>query len=263
VSFDLCGDARVDINGNTRSAIVLANLRRLRENEIDFGAIAVLARDTLSGIKDVYNFFDELNITHRVLAYYKTASSEQAQRHGLDFDELVGAYKALFHEWLASERATPVEPIALYAKYAARHVAGHRDSRFDRSKDEWAFIVNVNGDVCTDDGGYESPYGNIFRSPLSEIVRSDARAGALALAQDRMRRFCSDCPYFGSCPGTFVANATAVDRPILEANGCVVRVMLDYMINVFERTGICDFILQDKDRHLGDFANANSALTVA
>ena len=103
VSFDLYGDQRVDTKGRSSAETVHANIRKLIDHHIGFRAIAVLARDSRPHIKQTYRFFDDLDIEHRILAYYRTVGSEQAQRHGLNFEELVGAYKDVFHEWLASD----------------------------------------------------------------------------------------------------------------------------------------------------------------
>ena len=60
VSFDVYGDQRLDTKGKSRTDMVRANMHKLINHQIDFGAIAVLARDTLPSIKQTYRFFDEL-----------------------------------------------------------------------------------------------------------------------------------------------------------------------------------------------------------
>src|SRR5262245_42886099 len=230
VSFDVYGDQRVDTQGRPRTDVVRTNISKLISHKIDFAAIAVLARDTLPSIKKIYRFFDELGIDHRILAYYRSVSSEQAQRHGLDFDELVGAYKDVFHEWLASERATPVDPINDFVRYAVRYVTGVDNDQYDRSSSERVFIIDINGDVFNSIESYEPEfrYGNLFNSAFHEIAASAGRVRSVALSQQRVERFCHKCPYFGSCPGIYVANATSVERKVLETSGCPVRAMLDY-----------------------------------
>ena len=147
VSFDVYGDQRVDKKGRSSVETVRANMRKLIEHQIEFRAIAVFTRDTQRHIAQIYQFFDNFDIQHRLLPYYKTASGAQAQRHGLNFEELIGAYKDVFHEWLASERATPVHPIKDYVGYAVQHIAGIDSDRYDRSTAERVFMIDVNGDV--------------------------------------------------------------------------------------------------------------------
>jgi uncharacterized protein len=265
VSFDVYGNQRVDTEGKSRADTVRANMRKLIEHRISFGAIAVLARDSLPSIKQIYRFFDDLRIEHRILAYYKSTGSEQMQRHGLDFAELVGAYKDLFHEWLASERATPVRPIKDYVRYAVQHITGVDNNRFDRSTSERVFIIDVNGEVFNTAESYEPEfcYGNLFHSPLREIAQSEGRVRSIALSQERMQHFCHPCPYFGSCPGSFVADATRVERNLLEASGCPVRAMLDHILDVFKRTDLNDFVLESYNADGTASGNESPALSVA
>ena len=246
VSFDVHGGQRVDTKGELRTDAILANLQKLVDHQISFGAIAVLARYTLPKIKEIYKFFDDLHVTCRMNAFYRSAGNEQATRHGLDFDELVDAYKVLFHEWLASDSATTVEPIDDYVHYAVSHVTGSPGYRFDRSEGERVFVIDVNGDVYNVLETYdpEFRYGNLFRAPLSEIVASEARRRSNMLSNERMQRFCQQCPYFGACPGAFVANATDMERKLLDARGCPVRPVIDHIIDVFERSDLKDFILE-------------------
>jgi uncharacterized protein len=246
ISFDVYGEQRIDKKGRSSAETVRANLRKLTEHQISFRAIAVLARDTHPHVKQVYQFFDDLEIEHRVLAYYRTTGGKQAQRHGLNFEELVGAYKDLFHQWLASERATTVHPIKDYVRFAVKHVTGVSSDRYDRSI-ERVFIVDVNGDVFNVIESYEREfcYGNLFRSPLLSIVHSEGRHRSIELSRERMHRFCHRCEYFGNCPGTFVAHATSVERKVLETSGCPVRAVLDHIVDVFRRTDLQDYILEN------------------
>ena len=245
VSFDVHGDQKVDKKGRSSTETVRANMRKLIEHRIDFRAIAVVTRDSHPHIGQTYQFFDDLEIEHRILPYYKSVGSDQAERHGLTFKELVGAYKDVFQEWLASERATPVHPIKDYVGYAVQHITGIDNDRYDRSTAERVFMLDVNGDVFNVPECYEAEfrYGNLFSSPLRQITESDGRMRSIALSEERMQRFCHHCPYFGSCPGTFVANATSVERALLEGSGCPVRAMLDHVVDVFTRTDLKDYII--------------------
>jgi len=262
VSFDVYGDQRVDTKGKSSADLVRANMRKLIDHQIAFGAIAVLARDTLPYIKQTYRFFDALKVEHRILAYYRTVGSEQTERHGLDFDELVGAYKAVFHEWLASERATPVHPIKDLVRYAVQRIMGIDNDRYDPSTSERVFVVDVNGDVSNVSES-EFCYGNLFHSPLREIAESEVRVRSIALSQERMQRFCYQCPYFGNCPGVFVANATSIEREVLETSGCPVRAVLDHILDVFKRTDLSDFILESYKADDDATAKEQPALSVA
>ena len=92
----------------------------------------MLARHALPNIKHIYQFSAESGINHRILAYYRSVSSTQAQRHGLYSVKLVPAYKYVFPESLASERATPVDPIRDHVRYAVRRFTGADSNRYIR-----------------------------------------------------------------------------------------------------------------------------------
>jgi uncharacterized protein len=265
VSFDVHGEQRIDVKGKSRTGTVRGHMQKLMDRQINFGAIAVLARDALPHIRQTYRFFDERGIGHRVLAYYRSVGSEQAERHGLGFDELVVAYGALFDEWLASERATPVDPIKEYVRYAVQYMTGFKNDRYDRAKSERVFIVDVNGDAFNPIESYQREfcYGNFFSMPFWRIAESEARARSVALSEERTRRFCHGCAYFGSCPGTFVANATDIERDILEANGCPVSAVLDHILDVFKRADLHDFVLASQPTSGNHGAEDNPALSIA
>ena len=77
VSFDVCGDQRIDTKGRSRTDMVRANIHKLIEHQIDFGAIAVLARNTLPSIKEIYRF---LTIWKSRTAYWRSIEPPAANR---------------------------------------------------------------------------------------------------------------------------------------------------------------------------------------
>ena len=89
-------------------------MSKLIEHRIDFRDIEIKTRDSHPHIEQTYQFFDDLEIEHRILPYYKSVGNEKAERHGLTFKELIDEYKDIYQEWLVSERATPVHPIKDY-----------------------------------------------------------------------------------------------------------------------------------------------------
>jgi uncharacterized protein len=261
VSFDVYGDQRVDTAGQLCTEKIVGNLQKLIDHEIAFSAISVLARNTLPYVKQIYRFFDELNIEHRMLPYYMTADSDQAQQHRLSHDEIVEAYKEIFHEWLSSERSTSVVPIVDYVRFAVLYLGKIQEGRFDRFASECVFIVDVNGDVYGMPSAYDEDYlyGNLFRTQFSEILKSGARQRSIMLSQERMQRFCNQCPYFGACPGEFVANATYEQRKLLETRGCLVRDLIEHIVEVFERTHLKNFVLKTQKAE----AAGSPALSIA
>jgi uncharacterized protein len=114
VSFDVYGDQRVDTNGKLRTDTVISNMQKLMEAEVPFGGICVLAANTLDEVESIYSFYDELGVACRFLPFYRSANEDQVGEHSLSREEIVSGFNRLFDMWLASDNATPVEPIDSY-----------------------------------------------------------------------------------------------------------------------------------------------------
>jgi uncharacterized protein len=244
VSFDVYGDRRVDTRGKLRTEAVLRNMQKLIDNDIPFSAICVLGRSTLGHVRAIYHFYDRLQVPSRFLVFFVTTSDSQVDRKGLTNGEIIDALKAVFAEWLTSERATPVEPIGEYVAIAVASLLGAH-SRYDRRSDENMFLVNVDGNVWGVPEAYDPKfvYGNIFQGQLDAILASPGREKALVAADERQKTYCRRCPYFGPCSGFFVANATPDQQNALARWGCLVHEMVDHIVDTLNRSGIRDKIM--------------------
>jgi uncharacterized protein len=239
VSFDVYGAHRLDIAGKDRTELILSNIQTLIDNEIRFGALTVLARDTLPWIRQIYRFFDGIRVDHRLLVYFRSFDAAQDRRHGLTLNEVIEAYNGVFDEWLASDTATRVVPIEDFVNFATRRITGAAPSHHSRGDAEGVFVVDMNGDVYDAIEPYEADfcYGNLFRSNLEEVVGSEQRQRSAAASDERVKAYCGGCPHYGACPGFYVANAGKEERAFLQS-GCPVRGAMDHIIEVFHRTDI-------------------------
>lgn len=240
VSFDVYGDQRVDIMGRQRTETVLANIGRLIEANVPFGAITVLARNTLPHARGIYRFFDTLGIGFRFLPFYLSAADSQINRHALTFAEIVRTFNDVFDDWLASERATAVHPVQDHIEVAVHALAGARAAAFDKFADEIVFLVNTDGSVhgVADAYNPELAYGNIFREPMETVLNSPGRLRACAEADARYREHCGKCPFKDACPGDFVVDATPEQRKLLAESGCPVRSAVEHIIARVRETGL-------------------------
>lgn len=238
VSFDLFGDQRVDSKGRIRNQAVLENMRRLRDRNIAFGAVAVLDRHNIAHAADIYRFYDAIGVELRLLPYYRTGRGVEADEHRITHHDLVRAWTDVFRQWMASPSATVVEPISSYVHYASCHIAGQ--GRLADDGDESVFVVDTNGSIYRSSDAYNSELrcGNIFDMSLMEVMDSDGCRRSAQRSSQRTREFCSRCVYSGHCPGTFVADATEEQRLLLQAQGCPVRMVLDHMVDALKS---CDF----------------------
>jgi uncharacterized protein len=252
VSFDVYGDQRVDTRGRLKTQTVLANLQRLRDAGVKFGAIAVLARNTLPKIQEIYRFYDSLGVPLRILPFYKSATDAQVAQHSLTYDQISGALKRVFDDWLLSENATNVTPLADYLRYAFAAIAAGPRVTHDPDEQEHVFLVDTNGDTfgVADTYAQEQRYGNLFTEPLRDLLHSPARAEVVRRAHERMEGHCRACPYFGYCPGTFAAEATAEQRRMLEEEGCPVRELITHIIHRVQRTEAIDKMLSARAQHV-------------
>jgi uncharacterized protein len=232
VSFDVYGDQRVDTEGRLRTKSVLANMQRLRDEGIAFGAITVLARNTLPHVAAIHRFYESLGVSVRFLPFYKSASDAQVEQHSLDFDEITRSFKSVFDAWLVSERAPPVHPLEDYIRYALAAMQGQRQDAYQPSSDEQVFLIGTHGDVYGVAETYTPGrcYGNVFHEDFGLSLASTARAQVMAESRERIARYCTSCPYFGHCPGRFVAEATAEQRRMLATDGCPVRELVGHII---------------------------------
>jgi uncharacterized protein len=255
ISFDVYGDQRVDAQGRLKTDVVLQNLQKLIDKRIGFGAIAVLARNTLPYVAQIYRFYDQLQIGSRFLPFYMSASDGQIANHAITYAELVAALKTIFDQWIESEHATPVDPVNDYVDHAIAHITGRNGDRYRREEDEFVFIVDLDGGVWGQGEAYEPEYqyGNLAREDLGAVLTSQARRRANAQAELRCERYCQPCVYYGGCPGDFVADSSPQQQQMLEGSGCPVKEVLHHIVGALEKTGLTVPI-----RNLAAAASTNS-----
>jgi uncharacterized protein len=266
VSFDVYGDQRKDTAGRLRTDTILDNMQKLFGNNIAFGAITVLTRNTLPHTREIYRFYDEMGISHRFLAYYRSADEAQIDTQSLTYDELVEAYKVLFDEWAASDHATPVDPIDSYIDFAVRYLRGEHDDYYRKGEQDFVYLVNPDGSmwdgsIWGDAEPYDPAYkhGNLASDSFESMFNSPARSKVLADSARRIGRFCRNCPFFGACPGEFVANASPMEERLLAERGCPVRDLVSHIAQRLQEQGLSTAIGERKGRQRIN----NPALSVA
>lgn len=232
VSFDVYGNQRIDTADRPRTEIVLANIQKLIDCEIPFGAIVVLARNTLPHVRSIFRFYDRLGIEFRFLPFYLSSSEQQMIDHAITHAEMVDAFKAVFDEWLISEHAVAVEPIDNFIDYALSFAEGRCDQRYDKSTHELIFVVDLDGGTWGPDEiyGNEYKYGNLAGESFRSVLQSEGRRRALARARLRQEQHCGRCQFFGACPGFFVADASPQQQFMIEQDGCPVKPVLEHIV---------------------------------
>jgi len=240
ISFDPYGDQRVDLKGRLRTDLILNNIQCLIDHDIDFGALTVLARDTVAHARSIYQFYDRLGVSLKFVPFYLSSFSQQIVDHAIERNEIVHALSEVFDAWSSSVAATPVAPIDEYLEYALAYVTGRNDRRYDRDAHEYSVIVNLDGGVWAPNDTYfeKYRYGNLLDQDLEQILASPARQLVVDEARRRQEIYCGRCRYFGACPGIYVAEASPQQQELLATSGCPVQGIIDHMVDVLDHSKI-------------------------
>ncbi len=237
VSVDFFGSQRVNLAGRDSHVAVLANMARLRGAGVDFGCISVLTRENLAHLDDIAAYHDREGRHFRVLPLFDAATKEQTAALALTVDEETAALCRLADLWLENpDRITPPAPLVGYVAAAARAVAGapHR-AYYSRRDLPWVILVNTNGDCYTQGEPYGDPdwsIGNLFDTPLAEILAGEAFARNAEESERRQAANCLSCPMFGHCDGVPVAEADfrARDRDAAGVLACTARPVIEHLV---------------------------------
>ena len=221
VSFDFAPNCRVDAAGRDSNHRVLMNMDLLRGEGIKFACIAVLSKKNQLYIDEMIQFFDEANINLRVLPIYRDSAESNADPFSLTHSEILSAMKKIFDAWLISNNAINIKPIADCIRVVLRHrgeVSGFRPVYYQKSRCEYVYIVDVNGDLYSVADAYDEKYrhGNILRSSVSDLRTTEGCLRSIVEAQSRISSACGACRYYGSCSGWAVGESTPMEREVDE-----------------------------------------------
>ena len=244
VSLDLFGGLRVSQTGVDSQPTVLANLDRLRQENIPFGCITVLSKLSLPHLHDIYTFYKAMNLSFRVLPLFKGAFDGQHEGFEIDAYETLKAYCTLVDLWLADEQFVMVLPIVQYIQQMVYHYSPNAPLIFyDKREWESIYLINTTGDVYSYADAYEieRSHGNIFTTSLQELVAGTKHQQVVAASEERLAATCSSCRYFGSCSGYPIAEGSRAYSEI-DAQGamrCIVdRGVLQHIQHRLQQAGI-------------------------
>jgi uncharacterized protein len=95
VSLDLFGGLRTTQSDLDSQLRVLKNMDRLNERGIPFGCITVLTKLSLPYIKEIFQFYERMKLSFRILPLFKGAFDDQHQGFEIEADEVLSAYCTL------------------------------------------------------------------------------------------------------------------------------------------------------------------------
>lgn len=247
VSIDLFGDQRVNIAGRTVERNVLENMQTLKDIGIRFGCITVLSQETVAHVEKIYQFFDDIDTSFRLLPIYRTGFSGQQDRLAVSDIEIVDAFKKIVDLWFSSDSTIQVRPIYDYVAHVIRQAMGSHSIRqyYNKEQAEVVYIVDTDGSLYSNGDAYEPQlcHGNIFFQSLDEIRQSSSYRQVVALAHGRLADACSPCAFHGACSGFFMAESTPEQR-WLDSDGrltCgVAKPVQEYILQVMTRAQLID-----------------------
>jgi len=245
VSLDLFGGLRVNGSDMDSQSKVLTNLDVLRSHYIDFGCITVLTKLNMSWVQEMMQFYEKLKIPFvRFLPLTDSAFPGQHQSYEISHEDIQSTFYTLVDWVLASKSPIRVEPISTYIQQVLHYYIPNVKPHF-YNKREWepVYVVNTNGDVFTDSVPYEPEfcYGNLFTTPLQEILGSPVHEALIQAAEARVAATCYSCLYYGSCSGFAIAEKTLLNACI-DAQGnldCLIeKPLLTYVESRLKELGI-------------------------
>ncbi|MBZ8179661.1 radical SAM protein [Oscillatoria salina] len=246
VSLDLFGSLRVDRAGNNSQPKVLKNIDRLRAENIHFGCITVLTKRNLAYIREIYQFYKQMNLSFRVLPLFQGAFAEQHEGFEITPQETLNAYCQLVDLWLEDEGYISIMPLLEYFRQISLHHAANKPIIiYDKNNWESIYLVNTTGDIYSVADAYniERSHGNIFTHSLEDLILGKRHQQVIAEAEARMVATCTSCPYFGSCNGFPVAEGSRQYNEIDEQGAirCIVeKGTLQHIEARLQQAGIID-----------------------
>jgi len=237
VSFDVFGGQRLTLRGTDSQNRVLDNLQMLSDigyvDDSGVGAISVLHRGNIDYAEQTYDFFNELRISYRILPLDAAGAATAPSRYEdlvVSNEAKVNVFKRIAERHARLNKGIRVLPLDDYLRSARRYLADTSASAYNFPENEWALIVNTNGDAYNSGDAYvpRGFIGNVFRQTLSKIFESDAYAATVAMRRGRMLT-CEACRYRNACPRIPIAEMYASEREF-DADGRLICAVAAPMI---------------------------------
>jgi uncharacterized protein len=202
VSLDLIPGVRVDTLGRETESKVLANLNQLRDRQIPFGAITVLAKHTCPAICRIYDFWAAQGADFRVLPLFAGPPGRATETFEVTEQQLAGALCRLFEHRMNRADRISLAPLDEWLTVVVRKRMGGVTEVYDRRREgETVIVVRPNGDLFhTNEVGVPSfAWGSLAQSSLEEILTSPQYEASLRRSENITAAVCGDCVYRGAC----------------------------------------------------------------
>lgn len=228
VSVDLFGGLRVKQSGVDSLLTVLKNMDRLLNANVSFGCITVLTKLNLPYLQEIFKFYEKMKLHFRILPLFNGAFEGQHQGFEITPQEVLQAFCSLVDIWMESQNMVMILPIMEYIEIILRHYSCDSQPYFyDKKEWESIYVVNVNGDIYSYGDAYKPEFchGNLFQTPLKNIILSPVHQKVISAAEERMMSVCTSCQYFGSCSGYPMAEEAIINNQLDEEGNidCIIE----------------------------------------
>jgi len=201
VSLDVIGGVRLDARSAETEDRVVANMDRLRERGIRFGAITVLAGHTHRNIVAIYNFYETLGMSFRVLPLFDAPLNTPDASFALTAKQTIKALCRLFRHWIRRTNRVVVRPLDEYTYAVYLKMIGRAQPRYNRRVSEWALLVNTDGAVYQVMDAYDTTlaHGNLHAELFQTMIESPLYETSLQRDEALFQRHCAPCQFRGAC----------------------------------------------------------------
>jgi len=268
VSLDLFGGLRVNLAGRDSGSTTLRNMDVLRKEQIPFGCITVLTRKNIAHIAAICRFYEHAGLQFRLLPLFDGAYEGQHEDFNVSSMEILEAFKKVFDLWLESERGFRVIPISQHIESVVHHLVHGNRRYYNKAAWNSALLINTNGDCYSSGDPYGDPewtLGNLFASPLAEIMSGPRWDKSVISAEHRLAYSCMRCRFFGSCSGQPLVEDETNCREVSPEGirVCVVeRMLLEYIEARLRQLGLPDSNALQGKRIESESTDGSSALRV-
>jgi uncharacterized protein len=215
ISLDLIGGVRLDVGGNETEERVVANMDRLRERGVRFGAITVLAGHTHRRIVAIYNFYESLGVDFRLLPLFDAPLNTPEAPFALTAGQAARALCRLFRHWIRRPNRILVRPLLEYTHAVYDKLTGRTAPRYDRRVLELTLLVNTDGSVYQVRDAYEPElaHGNLHEEPFLSMAASPRYEASLQRDEQLIQRHCAPCRFRGACTSLPLFDSKRSDAP--------------------------------------------------
>ncbi len=238
VSLDVISGVRLDAGGAETEEQVVANMDRLRERGVGFGAITVLGGHTHRHIVALYNFYESLGLDFRLLPIFDAPLNTPDAPFALTAEQATRALCRLFRHWIRRAQRVLVRPLVEYTYAVHDKMTGQEQPRYDRRVGEWALLVNTDGTVYQVMDAYEPAlaHGNLLTESFQSMIDSPRYEASLQRDELLFQQHCEPCRFRGACTSLPLFEARRSGAP--SGRCAIAHDVMDYIEGYFRENEV-------------------------